>query len=191
MPRGAVVVDITGQRFGRLLVLSHEGKSASGKHMWLCRCDCGTVKSFVGMNLRRGDTNSCGCLHREQIAANGRQRADDLHGERFWMLTVVSRSSTDRRKWECICECGGSKVITASSLRGGLTRSCGCMAASRPNFRLEVEAYLRHLEAEEATMRANSENVTIMLNMMASERPAPIETPRLPVPWWLQQKDAA
>lgn len=54
--------DITGKRFGRWLVIK---KDISKKLYWICKCDCGTIKSVYGSNLRLGKTKSCGCLLRE------------------------------------------------------------------------------------------------------------------------------
>ncbi len=61
--------DLTGMRFGRLVVL-HRVKSTSSKARWLCQCDC-SVDSKIevnGDNLIVGDTQSCKCLRKEKIA---------------------------------------------------------------------------------------------------------------------------
>lgn len=66
-------VDLTGRRYGRLLVLALVGskmvKDASLKSgrrsvgtTWLCRCDCGAEVVKYGRYLTGGDTKSCGCL---------------------------------------------------------------------------------------------------------------------------------
>jgi hypothetical protein len=60
----AEVIDHSGQRFGRLVVLRREG-STGGKATWLCACACGTECVVSGEYLRSGHTKSCGCLHRE------------------------------------------------------------------------------------------------------------------------------
>lgn len=60
-------IDITGRRFGRLVVLRWEGYSRSWQSMWRCRCDCGKEVVVMKWNLLRGRTRSCGCLHREYI----------------------------------------------------------------------------------------------------------------------------
>lgn len=57
----ASVIDITGQRFGKLTVLS-KADSKNGKAYWLCQCDCGKKTTVAGHDLRNGDTQSCGCL---------------------------------------------------------------------------------------------------------------------------------
>lgn len=57
------VIDITYQRFGRLVVLSpHSRVSARQKIAWLCQCDCGNTAVVMGEHLRSGHTQSCGCL---------------------------------------------------------------------------------------------------------------------------------
>ena len=60
--------DLTGERFGRLLVIERCGSDKSKNALWRCICDCGneTVKS--GIYLRNGDTRSCGCLHKETVS---------------------------------------------------------------------------------------------------------------------------
>ena len=54
--------DLTGQRFGRLLVVSW-AKSDNGA-WWKCSCDCGNFKIVYSGNLRQGCVQSCGCLPR-------------------------------------------------------------------------------------------------------------------------------
>ena len=58
-------IDMKGQRFGRLVVLSCAGQKYDGKTLWLCRCDCGRRTKIVRASLRRGLTRSCGCLSDE------------------------------------------------------------------------------------------------------------------------------
>jgi len=59
-------VDITGQRFGRLIVVSRTDNAKGGHTRWLCRCDCGTKKVISSCNLKSGHTKSCGCLQKER-----------------------------------------------------------------------------------------------------------------------------
>ena len=56
------LIDIAGQQFGRLRVISREGTSSSRKTLWLCECACGNTALVTSNQLRRGRTNSCGCL---------------------------------------------------------------------------------------------------------------------------------
>lgn len=60
-------MDLTGQRFGRLLVLNRIAQNnANNKVVWLCRCDCGNTAVVIGSRLHTGKTKSCGCLIREK-----------------------------------------------------------------------------------------------------------------------------
>lgn len=64
------LIDLTGQRFGRLTVIKKAKpyKSPDGlSHttQWLCRCDCGKEVIVMGVNMKHGFTKSCGCLRSE------------------------------------------------------------------------------------------------------------------------------
>lgn len=60
--------DLTGQRFGRLIVVQY-----LGNRRYLVECDCSIKKSVYGYNLLSGDTASCGCLRKERTAAENRK----------------------------------------------------------------------------------------------------------------------
>ena len=77
-------VDVTGQRFARLLVL--EKLPRYGLHKFThyrCRCDCGNTHIVEYRKLQNGDTKSCGCLRKE---AYHKRRASDevLYINRRW-----------------------------------------------------------------------------------------------------------
>lgn len=61
--------DLSGLRFGKLVVVEYTGNNKSGRAMWLCRCDCGNYHKTLGKYLLNGDTTSCGC-HRARILSN-------------------------------------------------------------------------------------------------------------------------
>lgn len=63
----AALKDLTGQRFGRLVVLERAENNRYGKTRWKCRCDCGNERVIEGNSLRMGTTKSCGCLHIEGL----------------------------------------------------------------------------------------------------------------------------
>jgi len=60
--------DLTGQRFGRLIVLEF-AHNQGGTH-WRCLCDCGNKTTVRSNSLKGGATHSCGCLIRENNKAN-------------------------------------------------------------------------------------------------------------------------
>jgi hypothetical protein len=60
------LVDMTGQRYGRLTVIRRDGFSNAWHTMWLCECDCGNTVRVERGNLVRGRTRSCGCLKHDK-----------------------------------------------------------------------------------------------------------------------------
>ena len=55
--------DLTGQRFGQLVVLYREPhNNPCNKVVWRCKCDCGAETTVIGSRLNTGKTKSCGCL---------------------------------------------------------------------------------------------------------------------------------
>ena len=69
------IINLSGQRFGRLVALEVIGRQARAA-VWKCRCDCGTYTNVVAASLKRAHTSSCGCLHREKSAA-----VNTVHGD--------------------------------------------------------------------------------------------------------------
>lgn len=65
------LVDLTGKRFTKLLVIKRVANDKSGNPHWLCKCDCGNYKVIQGGNLRSGHTKSCGCLQKERVQTHG------------------------------------------------------------------------------------------------------------------------
>ncbi len=67
------LVDLTGKTFGRLTVISRLHKDKYGHHFWLCRCVCGKEKTTRGYSLKRGSTQSCGCLQKARSVGADRK----------------------------------------------------------------------------------------------------------------------
>ena len=59
------LIDLTGNRFGRLTVLGFSNIDNNRSTHWHCECDCGKICIVNGNSLKRGLTRSCGCLNRE------------------------------------------------------------------------------------------------------------------------------
>lgn len=58
-------IDLTGQRFGRLVVIKKYGYNEGNSVLWECICDCGKSSVVAGRSLTTGATKSCGCLRKE------------------------------------------------------------------------------------------------------------------------------
>lgn len=118
--------DKTGQRFGLLTVIKDIPSNKRGSR-WECRCECGNMVSIHTGGLRPGGTKSCGCLmHR---TGKEHPRFIDLTGKRFGKLTVIRPSYIDPvgdYHWECLCDCGQTKIVNRHNLIPGAYKSCGC-----------------------------------------------------------------
>ena len=69
--------DISGQRFGRLVVIDKYDRKHGGWR-WLCQCDCGGTIITASHNLVRNQTQSCGCYYAET-----RKTVRLTHGQGF------------------------------------------------------------------------------------------------------------
>lgn len=125
------IIDITGQRFGRLTVLERAGSNRWGQSLWRCVCVCENETVVAGYDLRSGRIQSCGCLHHELLSA---RLFDDITGQRFGRWIVIERAGSAKDGsvvWKCVCDCGNEKIVLAQSLRGGDSKSCGCYMRER------------------------------------------------------------
>jgi hypothetical protein len=61
--QGKAIGNIIGDRYGRLIVVSEDGKGC--RRRAICICDCGTRKSIRLDSLRSGAIVSCGCYSKE------------------------------------------------------------------------------------------------------------------------------
>ena len=126
--------DLTGRRFGLLVVLSLLGRKNSST-FWACRCACGKKCSVMSHNLIRGHTKSCGCLKFRRIHKS--PRFCDLVGKKFNRLTVLKFHGVrgHRMFWCTECECGTRKIVEAGCLKSGNTSSCGCLQKEKTHAR--------------------------------------------------------
>lgn len=91
------------ERYGRLLVISHEGKDHRNKHLWKCLCDCGNEKIVVSCNLSSGKSKSCGCLKNEFLRLLGNQYG--LYIDREDAILKVQYSHLKRRSKKFSKDC--------------------------------------------------------------------------------------
>lgn len=127
-------LDLVGQKFGKLSVIERAENNRFGQTQWLCKCECGQEKVISANSLMKGATKTCG-LHRKS------NNFLDITGQKFGRLTVVSRgknTKTGRARWNCLCECGKTKLITTSTLKNGRSLSCGCIRSEGNTKRLTI-----------------------------------------------------
>lgn len=124
--------NLIGQRFGKLVVKKKVLSNGHGAR-WLCECDCGNYCEVDANHLKRNEIQSCGCYRKEQISEyNLTTKLIDLTGQRFGKLTVLYRGPNkgEQPTWICKCDCGTiTHPIMGGNLRGGMTKSCGCLVS--------------------------------------------------------------
>jgi hypothetical protein len=86
-----------------------------------CICGKEVVKSF--QEVCSGNITSCGCM-------KGKAGIADITGQKFDRLTAIKRTEEKRTGgyfWECVCDCGNTRLATVGALNSGQARSCGCL----------------------------------------------------------------
>jgi rfaE bifunctional protein nucleotidyltransferase chain/domain len=90
------IIDIVGEKFGRLLVEKYVGKDIWGKTRWQCKCECGNVKVYNKSDLSRtgrGAVRSCGCLKAEETFERCWHGHGEISGD-FW--SQIQRGAKSR-----------------------------------------------------------------------------------------------
>lgn len=60
-------IDLTNQKFGKLMVIEFVGINNDRRPLWKCECDCGNKVIVSGKSMKSGHTLSCGCLRKSHI----------------------------------------------------------------------------------------------------------------------------
>lgn len=100
-------IDITGAKFGRLEVLSR-AENLGGLAAWLCRCECGSTVKVRSQDLRRGKSNSCGCLKIEQL--NDRSRHHGMVGTRPYRIWKNMKTRCLNSRTKTYADYGGRGI---------------------------------------------------------------------------------
>ena len=101
------IIDLTGQRFERLVVTGRApNKSEKDTNArWHCKCDCGRMCIAYGQDLRREKFKSCGCLNAERIYKHGQSRTKAY---RTW---ITLRQRCENQKNVSYPKYGGDGVV--------------------------------------------------------------------------------
>lgn len=94
------LIDLTGKKFGRLLVLQFSKKQKKD-YYWECKCDCGKLKIVNGRCLRSGNIKSCGCYKNElfcNMATTHKSSRTKLYNIYKYMLGRCYNKNNDRYK---------------------------------------------------------------------------------------------
>ena len=116
---------ILGQRFGRWEVLKVD---KSNPRNYICKCDCGTIKSVFSGSLKQGTSLSCGCLSREHSKEKNLKNAQTNIGKKIANLTILDCFLKNKSYYyKCQCDCGSICEVNGHNLFSGTTTSCGCI----------------------------------------------------------------
>ncbi len=106
--------NITGQRFGRLVVIGRVRSEKNRKTYWKCLCDCGNISTVRGSHLSSGNIQSCGCFRKmklsqerkDKISKAAKKRWSDpsfkasMSGDGCSLETREKHSESMKHRWE-------------------------------------------------------------------------------------------
>ncbi len=172
-----VLVDILGQKFGRLVVYKRAKKGSDSRACWWCKCECGNRLKVAGKDLRLGHTKSCGCLQKEKAGferrkpgvaarqlfaktagrAKKRNRAFELAFAEFFRLSALpcfycgrDFFSTNRCKWDEFRYNGLDRVDSTKGYTPDNIVPC-CKLCNIMKADLSVEMFVEQIERIYAT----------------------------------------
>lgn len=90
--------NLEGNRFGRLTVIKNIG-IINGRTTYECLCDCGNTKNVIKNSLIRGNTKSCGCIHKENVS--NRMSTHKMSKGRFYNIYchIIARCCNEKTKY--------------------------------------------------------------------------------------------
>ncbi len=117
--------EISGHRFGRLIVEQAIGKDRQGNYIWSCLCDCGKKVDVIAISLLRGNSKSCGCLRLENYIKSITHHSNTKRGT----------STTEYRSWSSMKDrCLNPKKETYHHYGGRGIKICDRWLNSFENF---------------------------------------------------------
>ena len=109
-------IDEVNHQYGKLTVLSRVGTNKGGAATWLCHCDCGNEIVICGADLRRGMSQSCGCLRNEKTRGRNILRTLPFGEASFNSLVCRMQRSAKQR--------GYSWQLTKDQVRKLTSKPC-------------------------------------------------------------------
>lgn len=107
--------DLTGRRFGRLMVIGRADDTA-GHTAWMCRCDCGAVKTVLACNLKSGASKSCGCYRNKKTGDQFRKHG--MRNTRLYQTWCGMRRRSFDKNDKSYPDYGGRGIVICDEWDG-------------------------------------------------------------------------
>lgn len=142
------MLNLTGQRFGRLTALRPTEERHKTSVVWECRCDCGNLCKVPSDWLRRCIKRSCGCLQDEN-------RRGDITGQRRGHLVAICPTEQRRKGatvWQWQCDCGATVYKAVNLVRDGASTMCPACAKNLKSSQAKTMARNQQRDDETGMM---------------------------------------
>lgn len=128
-------LDLTGERYGRLVAIKKVGTDKNKSTLWLFKCDCGNEAIKPAKEVRQGHIKSCGCMGKERVDRFIKQYCEPTHGDygkrlyRIWQgmkARCYCKSATGYKYYKDVKVCSewmDYKVFRDWALNNGYTDS--------------------------------------------------------------------
>ncbi len=132
-----IAIPMIGRRFNRLIVLGRSHRKGQGTWFYHVVCDCGTKKVVNGSKLRSGNTQSCGCLHKEAVSKHNHCR--DITGKesRTYNSWRNLRQRCNNPKDRCYHHYGGRGIGVCSQWDASFETFLADMGVRPPNTTID------------------------------------------------------
>lgn len=113
-----------GKKYDLLTILDCVFDYKTNSTVYVCQCECGTIKKVIPTDLLNGRVKSCGCYKKNSVIK-------DYTGKKYGKLSINSVVYVDDKgeaMCDCTCDCGTEHYkVRLSALKTGNTTSCGCV----------------------------------------------------------------
>lgn len=135
-------IDLTGQRFGRLVVVGY-AETKRRKAYWNCQCDCGAIKLVSSSSLKTGHSNSCGCMKREQTVTRNTKHGHARRGlkGRWYVVWNGIMARCHSEKHPDYPRYGGRGIVVCEEWRDAANFIAWCEAQEPVPIDLSIDRY--------------------------------------------------
>lgn len=129
------IIDVDIEKHKEDIIRHRLGKLKLVKLKYVCKCDCGNIRTVTYEDLKNNKSKSCGCIQKE----SKKDRKIKL-GETYNKLTTfdyvleVNKKTNKKKIFHlCKCSCGSDKIIKTQlyRLKSGKVKSCGCFLSDK------------------------------------------------------------